>query len=650
MNTEKGRRMTAALFAVLLSFTMIPTIVFANPAVPAEIVVGAPLEAAPTDGYVPGTILTIPVSLVSNPGFSSFAFSFSYDPNVFEYVSGSASYSGAIVDNADWEMIAPVDETSATGRVGFSAYYYPGIMQVSDCVDTGLLFSIKLKIKSNISVSSSMLATSLYGGFAENFADMSLSAVEVNFTNSWVPIDTSGGGGEPEITTITVGDAGLFYPGETVVLPVSVENNPGFGGAMFAINYDDTQLTLVGIEKSSDIPASVIFVSDIDTPCAMFLAFSPVNEDMKLFDLTFIVKAGATAGTTYVSVSLLNDTPLSFVDFNTIPINVEFITGSVEIDDSLDLVLPDDLNLPAYDDGATWTRIYNGNPQVVNISLQVGGGTGVITVRYDGITTAPTNVGSYTVTVTVSGATGYKDLTTPYVVGTLRIAKAPAPTISWPIASNITYGDNYGNIVLSGGSTELGSFALDSSVVLTTTPDAGTYNLPVVFTPSAATLANYQTIPVLTNNIQLIVDKASAPVVAAWPTASTIRQGQTLAASSLSFDSNTYGSFAWGDPTFAPVVPGGSYKVVFTPSASTLNNYQPIAITEMNVAVRVLLPGDIDGDGMLTAADALRILQHSAGLYTLTGDALIAADIDGDGAITAADAVRAARIAAGLNP
>ena len=58
--------------------------------------------------------------------------------------------------------------------------------------------------------------------------------------------------------------------------------------------------------------------------------------------------------------------------------------------------------------------------------------------------------------------------------------------------------------------------------------------------------------------------------------------------------------------------------------------------------------GDVDGDGVVTAADALLIQQHLAGLITLTPDQLARADVDGDGVVTAIDSLLILQWTAGL--
>ena len=58
--------------------------------------------------------------------------------------------------------------------------------------------------------------------------------------------------------------------------------------------------------------------------------------------------------------------------------------------------------------------------------------------------------------------------------------------------------------------------------------------------------------------------------------------------------------------------------------------------------------GDMDGDGEITVADALRALRIAAKLAEETPEALAIGDIDGDGEITVADALKILRVAAKL--
>lgn len=58
--------------------------------------------------------------------------------------------------------------------------------------------------------------------------------------------------------------------------------------------------------------------------------------------------------------------------------------------------------------------------------------------------------------------------------------------------------------------------------------------------------------------------------------------------------------------------------------------------------------GDVDGDGVVTAADARLILRRAAKLISFTAEQDWLADVDDDGEVTAADARIVLRVAAGL--
>lgn len=59
------------------------------------------------------------------------------------------------------------------------------------------------------------------------------------------------------------------------------------------------------------------------------------------------------------------------------------------------------------------------------------------------------------------------------------------------------------------------------------------------------------------------------------------------------------------------------------------------------------LPGDVNGDGQVTAIDARWALQAASGARTLTEEQKAAADINGDGKVTAIDARWILQVASG---
>lgn len=146
---------------------------------------------------------------------------------------------------------------------------------------------------------------------------------------------------------------------------------------------------------------------------------------------------------------------------------------------------------------------YTGSPITPAVSVTLKNGTQLIKgTDYTLAYTNHTNAG--TATVPVTGIGNY--------IGTAKrtfvINKAAAPEISWPTASAITCGEKVSNSLLSGGSTQYGTFDW-SDAVKDTIPPVGTSPYKVVFTPSEATKNNYETITTTEQDVSLTVNAKS---------------------------------------------------------------------------------------------------------------------------------------------
>ena len=112
-----------------------------------------------------------------------------------------------------------------------------------------------------------------------------------------------------------------------------------------------------------------------------------------------------------------------------------------------------------------------------------------------------------------------------------------------------------------------------------------------------------------------VISKAAAPEIS-WPTASAITCGEKVSDSRLSGGSTQYGTFAWSDTVKDTIPPVGTYpyKVVFTPSEATKNNYETITTTEQDVSLTVINAKSLNGASVTVS-----------GSYTYTGQAQIPA-------------------------
>ncbi|MGB8028116.1 MAG: glycoside hydrolase family 44 protein [Terracidiphilus sp.] len=168
--------------------------------------------------------------------------------------------------------------------------------------------------------------------------------------------------------------------------------------------------------------------------------------------------------------------------------------------------------------------------------------------------------------------------------GSTTTTKTTPTVTAWPTASAITYGQTLASSTLTGGTASVsGSFSWTAS---TTAPGAGTPSESVTFTPSDTT--DYYTV---TGSVGVMVNKAT-PTVSAWPTASAITYGQTLASSTLSGGTASVpGAFSWTTPATAPATGTTSEGVTFTATdAADYNTVAGSASVMVNKATPIVSP------------------------------------------------------------
>ncbi len=192
-------------------------------------------------------------------------------------------------------------------------------------------------------------------------------------------------------------------------------------------------------------------------------------------------------------------------------------------------------------------------------------------------TSPTTGISSQSVTFTPSDTTDYNVVTSSVSV---TVNKTAVTVSAWPTASAITYGQTLASSILTGGTASVsGTFAWTSS---STAPIAGSASQSVTFTPADTT--DYGSV---TGGVSVTVNKAT-PTVSAWPTASAITYGQTLASSTLTGGTGSVsGSFLWSAPGTKPTAGTVAQGVTFTPTDST--DYNSVA-SSVSVSVNQASP------------------------------------------------------------
>jgi uncharacterized repeat protein (TIGR02543 family) len=231
-----------------------------------------------------------------------------------------------------------------------------------------------------------------------------------------------------------------------------------------------------------------------------------------------------------------------------------------------------DFNLTA----ATYQRDM---PRSVTVTSKDGVGVGAVTaVRYNGDTTAPTNAGTYQVTVDVNEGTNYR-AATGVVIGDFTINKATAPQIGYPTgATAITRFQPLSASVISSGSSYpnpdiayYGYFAWSSPDDILT---VGTHDRGVRFHQINN---NYASATITTQTIRLDVTVNRAPgsdlVVTSWPgTPNWVFYGTPLSEISL-HQFFHLGTFEWTTPETIPDVGLSNHSVTFRPNDAARQDY-----------------------------------------------------------------------------
>jgi hypothetical protein len=202
------------------------------------------------------------------------------------------------------------------------------------------------------------------------------------------------------------------------------------------------------------------------------------------------------------------------------------------------------------------SQTYSGLPETATATTNPSGLT--VNFTYNGSSTAPTNVGSYTVVGTISDP-NYQGSAT----GTLVISKA-TPTIMWSNPADIVYGT-----ALSG--TQLNATALVGGT-FTYNPAAGTVlsagsgqTLSVHFVPTDTT--DYNT----PSDKTVLINVTKATPTITWSNPPDIEYGIALSATQLNATASVGGTFAYS-PAADTVLKAGSgqtLSVTFTPTDTT---------------------------------------------------------------------------------
>lgn len=206
--------------------------------------------------------------------------------------------------------------------------------------------------------------------------------------------------------------------------------------------------------------------------------------------------------------------------------------------------------------------IYNGKVQVPTVSATNIEAGDDITLTVKG---GEINAGVYTATVVLSGSSADKYKLPENKTHTFVIKKAPAPQITFPVASALQYGQKLTDSALVGGSVEYGNFLWDDAQVIPTVSNTG---YKVKFTPSNLTLQNYETINSTISSVPILVNKSTPNITVNSNVKHTANSSKVTFSAKL--DSVGYGETPTGSVEF--IVTDYNGNIVFESNKKLIKN------------------------------------------------------------------------------
>ena len=341
---------------------------------------------------------------------------------------------------------------------------------------------------------------------------------------------------------------------------------PGAGTPSESVTFTPTDTT-----NYNTVTGSVTLTVSKDTPTVSTLPIASAIASGQTLALSTLTGGtadfngnpvlGTFAWTTLTTVPPLGTDPesVTFTPTDTTDYNAVIVTVSVTVNNKA---------TPTVTAWPTAGAITYG--QTLASSALTGGTASVAgTFSWTSPLTAPgAGTPSESVTFTPTDTTNYNTVSGTV---TVTVNKATPTVTAWPTAGTIAVGQTLTSSTLAGGTASVaGTFTWTTP---TTAPALGADSESVTFTPTDTT--DYDTV---TGSVTVTVNNKTTATVTAWPTASVIYYGQTLASSLLTGGTGSVaGTFTWTTPTTAPGAGSPSESVTFTPTDTT--DYNTVAGT-----------------------------------------------------------------------
>lgn len=308
---------------------LILAVIFVNMFAVSAFAEAAPSVTVGNDTGETGTTVEIPVILANNKGFSSLGIEIGYDEKALSLENVVASSSvGATFTKAQAFTVNPYN------------------MSWDSAVNTtfnGTLVTLTFRILTNVN-GDYPVTVDYYKGRNGNYVDGN----NVNYDENFDPLGLTYTSGKVTVTgndypvtvgpSITIGNA-TGKKGDTVEIPVILENNTGFSSLGIEIGYDEKVLSLTNVVANSNTGATFTKAQDFTVKPYNMSWDSASNTTFNgtLATLTFEIISN-NAGTYPITVDYYKGRNGNYIDGNNVnydenfePLGLEYVSGDVRV-------------------------------------------------------------------------------------------------------------------------------------------------------------------------------------------------------------------------------------------------------------------------------------------------------------------------------
>ena len=289
----------------------------------------ADVTASPGDASV-----SIPISIVKNPGILGMTLVVSYDESVM-----------TLVNSANGDALSMLTFTKPKNYKSGSIFTWYGEALSDDEIADGGVLTLTFDISESAANGTYPVSVSYTEG---DIFDANLEPVKIAVVNGSCSIIGSSEGGEggsgneggeggetEEITspTFVVGDTAAAAGDTEVSIPVSIVKNPGILGMTLVVSYDDSVMTLVNSANGDALSMLTFTKPKRYKSGSIFTWYGEALSDDEIADggvltLTFDISESAASGTYPVSISYTDG---DIFDADLAPVEIAIKNGNITV-------------------------------------------------------------------------------------------------------------------------------------------------------------------------------------------------------------------------------------------------------------------------------------------------------------------------------